>query len=88
MMLWINAIAMYVRCSCAQTLWKRPRAENDVFEGCSGDWPKSVKSRVAALPAFTPQQSADIINSTNYYAMNYYTAKWALPFWLPQHVLF
>eukprot|EP00884_Botryococcus_braunii_P008097 jgi/Botrbrau1/17289/Bobra.0015s0046.1 len=41
----------------------------------TGDWPESVKKRVAALPAFTPQQAADILNSTDYYAMNFYTAK-------------
>jgi beta-glucosidase len=40
-----------------------------------GDYPLMIKSRVPHLRQFTPEQSAALKGSVDYYAMNHYTSK-------------
>ena len=42
----------------------------------TGDYPPSVRARVPALPQFTPQQSADLLGSADYFLLNHYTSRW------------
>ncbi|BDA42217.1 beta-glucosidase 34 [Coccomyxa sp. Obi] len=39
-----------------------------------GDFPESVKQRITYLPKIVPQLAADLNNSVDYFALNYYTS--------------